>query len=222
MELAPNLHGFFWASASVNNCNSYLLRTPEKAILTDPGHASCFDHVSQGLEELGLTVADVDLIIATHAHPDHLEAVQLFDRDATLFALHEADWDLLKSMLPASGASPSLDTGGLEPDFFLGEGELKVGDITLEVFHTPGHSPGSVTFYWPSVRALFTGDLIFRGGLGRTDTPGGDSEELKSSIRRMAGLEAEWLLPGHGEAVWGRDAVKANFSQVESTWFGYL
>lgn len=222
MEIASNLHAFFWSSPSVNNCNSYLLRSPGKTILIDPGHASCFDHVRQGLDQLGLTVADVDLIIATHAHPDHLEAVQLFDRDATLFALHKADWDLLKDMLSSQGASPSLDMGGFEPDFFLTEGELKAAGVMLEVFHTPGHSPGSVTLYWPPVRALFSGDLIFRDGLGRTDTPGGNSGQLKSSIRRMASVDAEWLLSGHGEAVSGHDAVEANFSQVERMWFGYL
>jgi glyoxylase-like metal-dependent hydrolase (beta-lactamase superfamily II) len=108
------------------------------------------------------------------------------------------------------------------PNFFLTEGELIVGDIVLEVYHTPGHSPGGVTLWWPAEKALFTGDLIFAGGVGRTDLPGGNGEELKKSIHRMAALNAQWLLPGHGEVLSGTDAVKSNFAQVEQMWFGYV
>jgi glyoxylase-like metal-dependent hydrolase (beta-lactamase superfamily II) len=68
----------------------------------------------------------------------------------------------------------------------------------LSIFHTPGHSPGSATLYWPAQKALFTGDLIFKEGFGRTDLPGGDSATLKESIKRMAELDVELLLSGHG------------------------
>lgn len=222
MELTANLHAFLWSSTTTNNCNTYLLRSEKKTILVDPGHASCFDHVGRGLEGLGLSRGDIDLVIATHAHPDHLEAIQLFDRDTTLFALHEQDWNLVKEMLPLLGGASSMSLDRLQPDMLLREGSLTVGDIDLEVYHTPGHSPGSITLYWPAEKALVAGDLIFRGGLGRTDIPGGNSDHLKDSIRRMAGIEAGWLLPGHGEIVSGADAVKANFRQVENMWFQYL
>jgi glyoxylase-like metal-dependent hydrolase (beta-lactamase superfamily II) len=108
------------------------------------------------------------------------------------------------------------------PDFFLPEGDLTVGDITLAVYHTPGHSSGGATLYWPAERALFTGDLIFKNGLGRTDLPGGDGGLLKQSIRRMGQMDAAWLLTGHGDVVSGCDAVKANFKQVEQAWFGHV
>jgi hydroxyacylglutathione hydrolase len=108
------------------------------------------------------------------------------------------------------------------PIFFLEEGELTVGDISLDVFHTPGHSPGGITLFWSAEKALFTGDLIFKGGLGRTDLPGGDGRQLKESIRRMGSLDSHWLLSGHGEVVSGAEAVKANFKQVEQMWFGYV
>jgi len=193
-----------------------------KRILIDPGHASCFDHVSRGLARLGLTSGDIDLVMATHAHPDHVEAIQFFDRNRTLFALHERDWRLVKEMLPFLGASLSIGMERFEPDFFLAEGELKVGDATLEIYHTPGHSPGSITIYHSSERALFTGDLVFRGGVGRTDIPGGDPELLKDSIRRISKIEADWFLPGHGEPLSGADEIWANFRQVERAWFGYL
>ena len=81
----------------------------------------------------------------------------------------------------------------------------------MKVFHTPGHSPGSVSLYWPDKKVLFTGDLIFKDGVGRTDLPGGDSSLLKESIKRLKGLEIEWLLPGHGDMVSGAKEVRANF-----------
>ena len=71
-------------------------------------------------------------------------------------------------------------------------------------------------------KRFLTGDLIFKGGLGRTDLPGGDGRQLKESIRRMGSLDSHWLLSGHGEVVSGAEAVKANFKQVEQMWFGYV
>ena len=213
MELTPHLHAFLWTSTGANNCNT---------ILIDPGHAAYFDSVRQGLDRLGLSTGDIDLVIGTHAHPDHIEAVRLFDRASTLFALHAAEWQLVEAMGPYLKTSMNVDPEELRPDFFLTDGDLSVGDVALDVHHTPGHAPGAVTLFWPAEKALFTGDLIFRGGLGRTDLPGGDGRQLKESIRRMAALEAEWLLSGHGDVVAGADAVKENFGQVERTWFGYI
>jgi len=222
MELTPNLHAFLWASPSANNCNAYLIRSTEKNILIDPGHAPHFDHVRHGLRGLGMSIENIDLIICTHAHPDHIEAVGLFEKTQALFALHAADWQMAKDMAPFLNASMNVDLSRFTPDFFLTEGELKAGDMTLDVYHTPGHSPGGVTLYWSTARALFTGDLIFKNGLGRTDLPGGNGTQLKESIRRIASLDADWLLSGHGEVVSGAEAVKANFEQVERMWFGYV
>ena len=222
MELTPNLHAFLWTSPGANNCNSYLLRSAEKTILVDPGHSAYFDHVNRGMERLGLSPEDIDLVIGTHAHPDHIEAVERFADYESLFSLHAAEWQLVETMAPILKPSMDVDLSRLAPNFFLEEGNLTVGDIALEVYHTPGHSPGAVTLYWPQEKALFTGDLIFKGGLGRTDLPGGDGRQLKESIRRVGALDAAWLLSGHGDVVSGGEAVKENFSQVERAWFGYV
>ena len=100
----------------------------------------------------------------------------------------------------------------------FGELHMSVSDD----LNTGEHAPGAVTLFWPQERALLTGDLIFRGGLGRADLPGGDGRKLKESIRRMATLDAEWLLPGHGDVISGAEAVRANFAGVERTWFDYI
>jgi glyoxylase-like metal-dependent hydrolase (beta-lactamase superfamily II) len=222
MELTGKLHAFLWTSFSANNCNTYLIRTAGKCILIDPGHEAHFDHVALELRRLGLSVGDMDLIVGTHAHPDHIEAVGLFDRRRTLFTLHSAEWAFVQDMAPYLRASMGMDPEPLSPDFFLQEGSLEVGDVSLEVIHAPGHSPGGVVLYWPEAAAIFAGDLIFRDGLGRTDLPGGNGERLKESILRISELDAELLLPGHGEIVSGAAAVRRNFERVEGMWFGYV
>lgn len=222
MQLTPHLQAFLWTSPRANNCNTYLLRSAEKTILIDPGHTAYFDHVRSALQRLSLTIDDIDLVICTHAHPDHIEAVQQFAETKALFTLHEEEWQLVEKMAPYVKTSMNIDMDRFTPDFFLREGALTVGDIALVVYHTPGHSPGGTTLYWPAEKALFTGDLIFKGGLGRTDLPGGDGVQLKESIRRMGQLDAAWLLSGHGDIVSGTDAVKTNFKQVEEAWFRYV
>jgi glyoxylase-like metal-dependent hydrolase (beta-lactamase superfamily II) len=206
---------------TANNCNTYLITGPTN-ILIDPGHARLFDHVANGLGQLGLGLDDIGLVICTHAHYDHLEAVQFLKRHKALFAIHEQEWESIKSRQETIGLSTPNNLDFFTPDFFLKEGDLKVGDLTLEVLHTPGHSPGSVSIYWPKRKALFAGDLIFQGSIGRTDLPGGNGSEMKESIRRLTKMDIEWVLPGHMGVVSGADTVQKNFKLVEGLFFDYI
>jgi glyoxylase-like metal-dependent hydrolase (beta-lactamase superfamily II) len=94
--------------------------------------------------------------------------------------------------------------------------------VRIQVISTPGHSPGSLCLYWPERKVLFSGDVAFDQGIGRSDLPGGNSKLLKESLRRIAQLDIEYLLPGHGNVIAGREAVQANFRMIESCWFNYL
>ena len=69
---------------------------------------------------------------------------------------------------------------------------------------------------------MFTGDLIFKEGFGRTDLPGGDSPTLKASIKRLTDLDVEYLLSGHGEVIEGAEAVRKNFEDIEKFYFAYI
>jgi glyoxylase-like metal-dependent hydrolase (beta-lactamase superfamily II) len=220
MQITNDTHAFLWESMVANNCNTYFIDGPTR-ILIDPGHIKHFDHVRKGLEGLGLDLKDLGIIICTHAHPDHIEAVQLFKDLPALVTLHEKEWQNLKNMenhIKAMG----IDLATIAPDFLLKEGDLSINGIDLKVMHTPGHSPGEVSLYWPTRKALFTGDLIFKDGIGRTDLPGGDGPLLKESITRLADLETEWVLPGHGAIVSGENEVKMNFGRIEQYWFAYI
>lgn len=220
MQIVTDIHAFTWESMVANNCNSYFIDGPTR-ILIDPGHIQHFDHVRKGLENLDTKLEGIDLIICTHAHPDHIEAVRLFKAAPALITIHEKEWQFLKGMenhITAMGIS--LDS--FSPDFFLKEGDLAVNGIDLKIFHTPGHSPGGISLYWPKHKALFTGDLIFKDGIGRTDLPGGDGALLKASIKRLADLDVEWVLPGHGAIVSGENEVKSNFDHIQRYWFAYI
>lgn len=221
MQVTENVHAFIWKSMTQNNCNTYLINGPTN-ILIDPGHLNLFAHVREGLGELGMDIDDIGLVITTHAHPDHMESLQLFKDSPAQITVHEVAWQLVKRMVRHLGPGMQINLEAFQPEFFLNEGDLVVSGVSLKIYHTPGHSPGSISIYWPEKRALFTGDLIFKNGVGRTDLPGGNGKALKASIKRLGELDVEYLLSGHGDVIIGKEAVKRNFETVEHQWFGYL
>jgi len=221
MQIADQLHAFLWRSAGINNCNTYFI-DGDARILIDPGHMGLFEHVKANLAQLGLTLSDIDLVLCTHAHPDHVEATLRFRETDALVAMHRADWEMVQRLSASAGLTLGNDIQRFAPDFFLDEGELNVRGIGLQVLHTPGHSPGSVCIYWNRQKALFSGDVVFKEGLGRTDLPGGNGSQLKSSIQKLSSLDVETLLPGHGELLSEAAAVKRNFQHVQEIWFSYI
>lgn len=219
MKVTENLFAFLWQDPGSNNANTYLIRGT-KNILVDPGHFHLFGYLREHLSKLSMTAENIDLVVVTHGHPDHVEAVQAFFGSTTLISLHPADLPFTKESALQYGAGSGV--ADFQPSFLLQEGELKVDDAVFRVLHTPGHSPGSICLYWAEKKALFSGDVIFQQGLGRTDLPGGNGEQLKQSIRRLSELDVEILLPGHGSVVSGSERVRKNFSDVETMWFGYI
>ena len=219
MEIFDGLHAFIWRDPSVNNCNSFFI-DGEKKVLFDPGHQHLFGHISDGLSRLSLTSQDIDLVIVTHGHPDHMEAVKRFSGTSTPIAIPAVEMAFIRNLPPQLAGT--LGVEGFEPDILLQEGDLNIGGIGLQVIHTPGHSPGSICIYWPETKVLFTGDVVFNQGVGRTDLPGGDGQKLKESINRISEIEADYLLAGHGDIVTGRDRVRANFEEIKRAWFAYI
>jgi len=213
IEVIEGLYSFMWDNNRENNCNAFLIDGSRK-ILIDPGHQHLFAHVEKGLAALKIPIEKIDLVIATHAHPDHFEAVARFP-DTTQFAMGYYEYELVKKFAGSYFQLP-------EPDFFLQEGELIIGTNQFEILETPGHSPGSVCIYWPEKRVLFAGDVIFHHGIGRTDLPGGSGKQLKESIQRIRSLDVEYVLSGHGDVIAGKEAVQANFQEIENYWFNYI
>ncbi|MEW5723863.1 MAG: MBL fold metallo-hydrolase [Thermodesulfobacteriota bacterium] len=221
MKIVENLYFYPWESYTQNNANSILITGPVKA-LVDPGHRHLFPELERKMRADGTAPGDIDLVIYTHCHPDHMEAGEVLGRLGVRHALHPDDEAYLRQIGPAFYQALGLQMPDLEIDVHLVEGDLTLGDKTFEVYHTPGHSPGEVCLYWPDHRLLIAGDLIFAQGVGRTDFPGGSGRRLKESIERMAGLDLEIILPGHGPAIVGRDNVRLNFQAIERMYFPML
>ena len=241
-----NLYCYIWPGRG-NNSNSYLfahvLRGDRPHVLIDPGHEvnelneRCLDHLLSAMAKDGLRPEDVGLIINTHSHPDHCEANQaVVERSRAkagkvkqaLIALHEDEDEYRRAMglMMARMLGRAVE---FEPNFLLREGDLNLGKenrLKLKIMHTPGHSPGSISIYWPDNRVLITGDAVFHGAVGRTDLPGGDGGLLRRSIERLSELDIEYLLPGHstefGNIIKGRDKLKQNFAFIRLNYFPLL
>lgn len=178
------------------NTNCYIVYGGDKkAAVIDPGFSP--EVILRVLEENGLTL---EKILLTHAHFDHITAVEeLRKRGAELY-LHKDD----EEMLYNSDLNYMRGFAGKELHFQKAEHLLEDGDIieiggeTLTVLHTPGHTKGSVCYL--SENMMFSGDTLFRDGIGRTDLYGGSFGTLSSSLERLKGLEKDYTVyPGHGE-----------------------
>ncbi len=190
--------------------NCYILGDPAtgEAVVIDPA-----DSAAVILSAAGKRGWTIRLMLATHAHFDHVLAVESL-REATgaPFRLHEADWPLLQAM-QLTGQWFGLE---LAPpprvDGTVTAGEvITVGGIALAVCATPGHSAGHVCYVLESERTVFSGDCLFAGSVGRTDLPGGDHAVLMRSIAdQLLPLGDDYqVLPGHGESTtigWERRA----------------
>lgn len=181
-------------------CNCYIVGDPatKQAILIDPGGDA--DELAATIAEQGLTIT---AIVATHAHFDHVMAAErLREVTGAPFYLHDEDKPVLEWLEESGrlflgvelGPPPEVDTSAAEGD------RLVAGAMGLEVIHTPGHSPGSISLVGEGV--VFAGDTLFAGSIGRTDLPGGDPQALLDAVRaKLFELPDETpVYPGHGPA----------------------
>ena len=221
MKIEEDLYAYLWQNPYENNCNTYLI-DGEVTVLIDPGHSRYLGQIFKQMEQDGISPEEIDLIILTHSHPDHFEGLEAFlDKPVKIAMNQEEERYLLESgkLLFEMMRQPLPK---FRINFYLKEGELHLGGKTFRIYQTPGHSPGSLSIYWPERKVLFTGDLIFYGGIGRTDFLEGNSKLLMESIEKLADLDTEILLPGHGETVMGKEMVLQNFEFIRQNFYAYL
>jgi glyoxylase-like metal-dependent hydrolase (beta-lactamase superfamily II) len=184
-------------------CNCTVLGDPQsgQAVVVDPG-----DDVEAVLALLRRHALRCVAIVNTHAHIDHVGANHpLKQATGARLMMHEADLPLYRAL-----RTQSEWMGGMIPepvqaevDSFLAEGDrVTAGAVAAEVLHTPGHTPGSVSFHVDGARLVLAGDTLFAGSIGRTDLWGGDYEQELRSIRtRLLALDDDTrVIPGHGPA----------------------
>ena len=220
MQIAEQLFAYPWSHANINNCNSFVLNG-DPPLMVDPGHAQLYGHVEVGLTSDGITQAP-GLVVLTHCHPDHMEAALTLQRQGCRLAMHHQEVEYMEGEGRELAAALGMQFPEVVMDVLLDEGELIVGSHSLEVIHTPGHSPGHICLYHPALKTLFAGDLVFAQGVGRVDFPGGSGEQLKESIERVAALDIEIVLTGHGPIIKGARQVRDNFAMIKKFYFGML
>jgi hydroxyacylglutathione hydrolase len=193
--------------------NAYLLTDSSsgRAVLVDAPEG-IWSQVEPILEKEGCRLTGLWL---THGHWDHIQgAAEVARESGAPILAHKADRPMIETpevmrplMLPGLRVEPSKVTRWLED----GETLDALGD-KVRVSHVPGHAPGSLMFYFPRAAAAFAGDALFRGGIGRTDLPGGDFAQLEKSIRsRIYTLPEETtVFPGHGGVTTVGDERRGN------------
>ena len=171
----------------MTNCYILIDEESKKTAVIDPGEDA--DRILAALREED---SQVEYILLTHGHYDHTTAVPELHAalpQARIY-IHQAD---------ANGAGSKLFplASQVEDLLLYDEGDtLALGGLTIQVLHTPGHSPGSVTLRVEDV--LFSGDTLFAGSCGRTDLPGGSYDQMMASLKRLGELEGDYkVLPGH-------------------------
>ncbi len=188
--------------------NCYILGCEETAaaVVIDPG-----DDVDKILLALAESKLTVNYIINTHGHFDHVGGNrQLKEATGADILIHAGDAPMLGHLKEAAASFGLSSDSSPAPDRLLEDGDsLSFGKITLQVLYTPGHSPGGISLYIPGVPgAVFVGDTLFAGSIGRTDLPGGNFDILKRSIHDKLFVlpEAVTVYPGHmGNTTIGRE-----------------
>ncbi len=172
---------------------------------TDAGEAIVIDPSAEAekilgvVEQQGYTVRE---ILITHGHFDHvLAAGPVKEATGASLRIHAADAPMLGQAQAIAGMYGLPSPPAACHDSFINPGDVfEVGNIKLETVYTPGHSPGHVSFILASEQAVFSGDCLFAGGIGRTDLPGGSYEELMQSIEEQLLTldDAYTVCCGHG------------------------
>ena len=221
MKLEKDLYAYLWQNVYENNCNTYLIHG-EVTILIDPGHSRHIPNLFHQMKGDGIPPEEIDLIILTHSHPDHFEGLEAFMNGPVKIAINREEERYLMESGKFLFEMMRQPMPEFRIDFYLKEGELRCGEEAFQLYQTPGHSPGSLSIHWPERKVLFTGDLVFYGGIGRTDFWEGNPKLIKESIERMSRLDTELLLPGHGEMVMGKEKVLQNFEFIRQNFYAYL
>lgn len=180
-----------------SNCHILVRRGSRRALVIDPGDEA--PRILAHLREGRLTPAS---ILLTHGHMDHVaglaDVARAFPKAPVGLHPEDARW----AFTPANSMPPYYETPEAPAQIeraWAGGQTWTDDELTYEIIEVPGHSPGSVAFYFRALDLVFSGDVLFAGSIGRTDLPGGHAATLGRSLRRLLELPDETVVyPGHG------------------------
>ncbi|WP_221797013.1 MBL fold metallo-hydrolase [Oceanobacter mangrovi] len=193
-------------TAFMQNCTIFMCEETRKAAIVDPGGDVA--KIEAALQQMG---ASAEKILLTHGHLDHVGAsAELASKlNIPIIGPHKGDEFWLQALPQQAQMFGFAPATSFSPDQWLEDGDtVTVGNVELQVIHTPGHTPGHVVFLQPQQQLAQVGDVIFNGSIGRTDFPQGNHADLISSIRdKLFPLGDEIrFIPGHGpESTFGAE-----------------
>ena len=194
VELVP---GIYQLRGEKPGSHVYLIKGATKNVLIDTGVAGKFSVLKRELAELGLRIRDINLVILTHEHYDHIGATAFFHRTAVV-AAHRLAANKLELQDEFVTFRKYRDQPG-KPfwvDVWLEDGSMiDLGNYELQVIHTPGHTSGCICLYEPRAGLLFTGDTVFAGGTLSEIAVGGNVSDYVNSVRRLSNLKIKTALP---------------------------
>jgi len=197
VELKPNL---YWIKGNGTGSHSYVIKGDYKNVLIDSGLDRNFSALQQSLLSLGLKVRDIDIVINTHEHFDHIGANRYFQEHALIAAHRFASIKItVEDRYVTMYQSGDLNEPLLKVHLWLeNRSRFDLGNYSLEVIHTPGHTSGSVCIYELNHRMLFTGDTVFAGGTLSYISESGSLGDYINSIEMLSTRKISELCPGHG------------------------
>ncbi|MCD4777714.1 MAG: MBL fold metallo-hydrolase [Desulfobacterales bacterium] len=198
IELQPNI---FRLKGEDTSSHSYLIRGDYKNVLIDSGVDKNFSKLQKSLLTLGLKIRDIDIVINTHEHFDHIGANRYF-QDYALIAAHRfaATKITVEDRYVTMYKSGDLNAPSLKVHLWLeSKSRFNLGNYSLNIIHTPGHTSGSICIYEPVRKILFAGDTVFAGGTLSYIGESGSVGDYIDSISHLATRKINELYPGHGK-----------------------
>ena len=191
------IHKIFPVGPLQCNCSIIGDEQTHEAMVIDPG-----DQIEGILEILHQEKLILKQIVITHAHIDHVGgAMKLKAATGAPILMNQSDYALLKMLDMQAAWVGMRPPGDVQVDEAVGQGRvLKIGEISSNVIHTPGHTEGSICVYFPAEKKLIAGDTLFAGSIGRTDLPGGSMDKIMRSLHTqvLALPDETEVVPGHG------------------------
>lgn len=197
VELRPNIYHIL---ADRPGSHVYLIKGQNKNMLIDTGMAANFPRLKEHLEEVGLKPTDINLIILTHEHFDHIGATPFFFENATV-AAHSlaANKIQMQDEFVVGLKYFDMPTKPFHADFWLdGDTMIELGNYRFRIIHTPGHYSGCICLYEPEHGLLFTGDTVLGGGVLSGIMASGSISDYVNSVQRLSCLRIDEFYPGHG------------------------
>ena len=204
-QIAQNVWQFYFNNLG-SNC--YLTKSAGKNILIDTSGEENRQELTSDLSKMHANPEKIDIVLITHLHYDHIGNIELFE-NAKIYASKEELNDFKKKPFEAvlnenfiekivDGISKTQPT-----QEFIKIGKIKIEPIenfelkSVRIIKVPGHTHGSIAFYMPKEKILFSGDTLFDEGIGRTDLPTSMPEKMKDSLRKLKKIDYEILCAGH-------------------------